>query len=137
MPVSRGDSINAVIQFCIFSSVFHFQIHPQTWTWAYIFILPVLCKVLCPPKPAVTKPYLDKFSLWNMRLRLEGLSLEQRNAQNREDDTPPQALGSLIKSRSVSELRSPPPLTLPTVGIENGNTLGQGPLCLSPQILVL
>ena len=137
MPASRADSVNAVIQFCIFSSVFHFQIHPQTWTWAYIFILPVLCKVLCPPKPAVTKPYLDKFSLWNMRLRLEGLSLEQRNAQNREDDTPPQALGSLIKSRSISELRSPPPLTLPTVGIENGNNLGQGPLCLSPQILVL
>lgn len=46
--------------------------------------------VLCPPKPALTKPYLDEFSLWNMRLRLEGLSLEQRNEQNREDDTLPQ-----------------------------------------------
>lgn len=94
--------------------------------------------VLCPLKPALTKPYLDKFSaaLWNMRLRLEGLSLEQRNEQGREDNMLPQALGSLIKSRYMSDLMSPPPLTLPIVGMENRSTLGQGPLCLSPQILV-
>lgn len=185
-------SVNALVQLCIFSSVFHFQIYPQTWTHTQTYMYVCMCVSIyilyiyiifscthacrtsqardwnCTPAGSILNLLshqgtlhkhiflFSQFSKWcsvlqsqlSLSLALKNFLLpceigdwdwkaylgEQRHEQNREDDSPSPVLGTLVKFRNISELISPPPLTLLTVGMENRNSLGQGHLRLSPHL---
>lgn len=112
-------SVNAIIQICIFQvpSTFKYA-HRHRHTWTYMFVLPLSMLPQSSNDSFSFSLFPEEFSptLWNWRLRLKGLSLEQRNGQNRGITTYPQSQGLFVNFRNITELINPLPLTLPVMG---------------------